>query len=127
MVLETQVSGYGALRTNDRARDELLRPHHLGQGEHWSVDDFYRGLVPTWLTASIHKIFKTPARVAREVTFRFCLDISQNARELIWKPRCKVVNEWEKDHGITVALKKRTRAVVLAAGQLEEDEAWALP
>ncbi|KAF9988069.1 hypothetical protein BGZ79_005145, partial [Entomortierella chlamydospora] len=89
------VSGYSALRTNDRAGDELQIPHRLSQSERWSVDDFYRGLVPTWLTASVHKIFKTPAR--------------------------------EKDYGITVTLKKSTRAVVRAAGQIEDDEAWALP
>ncbi|KAF9345942.1 hypothetical protein BGX26_002586, partial [Mortierella sp. AD094] len=126
-VLDTQTSGYDAIRANDRAGDELQRLHRLALNECWSVDDFYRGLVPTWLTASIHKIYKTPTRVAREVAFRFCLDIAQNARELIWKPRCKMVNEWEKAHGITAALKRRTRGAVRATGPPDNDDAWALP
>ena len=72
----------------------------------WSVPDLYRGITPISLIQEWGSLFDTTKSIAQSVIHRFVGFLTQQATELIWKPRCTATVAWECEHGITAPRKR---------------------
>ncbi|KAF9176796.1 hypothetical protein BGZ50_009656, partial [Haplosporangium sp. Z 11] len=105
-----QANIIGLFETIDLDPTSYQNRCYLLEGDQgWTVEGFYRGLVPQWLTTKIQTLYETSQPVARQVAFSSCKTFAKTAHEQIWKPRCAAVAEWGSTNNITQH-QKRTHA-----------------
>ena len=78
-------------------REGLNKNSNVGEGK--NVTLVLRGLIPKEISD------KKIIRKYKEEVIRICYETISEVYEKIWKTRCKRINEWEKEKGITRQMK----------------------
>jgi hypothetical protein len=105
--METAVTGVTAIRNESMVLDtDFETEEDVMAG--WTVQDLYHGLTPKALTQTWKTLCKTSTKIATHMAGRFVEQIEEIGKTEIWKKRCKITIEWEKEQGIT-SRSKRSR------------------
>ncbi|KAF8963192.1 hypothetical protein BGZ46_001035 [Entomortierella lignicola] len=103
--LEVMVDGVDHIR-NDNLDGDSDSSMALNVMADWTVQDLYHGLTPKVLASKLKRLYTTTRKIATYMAGRFVETIEGIGKSEIWKRRCEITIEWEREQGITTKDKR---------------------